>query len=304
MNIKALRTFSMIIGKGTLTAAAEVLCISESAASRQISVLESELGFKLFSREKRNLRPTHEGAEFYREVERILYSLEGLPEIARSIRKGRKSTLRLVTVPRLVRHIISPVVKRMCEETPELNIKIDVQGMRYLQRWIAGFQFHLGLGRLPAENPAIKVHPFFSLPTMVLMPRGHRLANRSELTLEDLHNEPIITLLQETLLRKNLEQIYQAAGLPLPYFQAEVATAHQAACIVATGLGVTVADPLVAHNLGTDELDMVPLKTDLRHDYAFFEPANTPLTANGQLFIDYVKEESTSYLQRYGYDHM
>ena len=102
--------------------------------------LKANSVLNFFSRKKRQLLPTPEGTEFYKEVERILYGLEGLPEIARTIRRGGKSTLRLVTVPSMVRHVVSPIVKNMCEDNPELNVKVDVQGMRYLQRWIAGFQ--------------------------------------------------------------------------------------------------------------------------------------------------------------------
>ena len=300
MNIKSLRIFTMIMEKGTLSAAADTLCLSESAASRQLSILENTLGFKLFSREKRQLLPTTEGKAFYHEVEKILYSLEGLPEIAQSIKQGTKSNLRLVTIPRLVRHIVSPVVSQMCNANQDLNIKIDVQGMRYVQRWIVGQQFHLGLGRLPAVNPAIRVEPFCSLPTMVLMAKGHPLSNRSELTIQELQQEPVITLLKGTLLRKNLEDIYQQAGYNL-HPCIEVATADHAACIVAAGLGITIADPLVAHNLGTDDICMVPLKTSMRHDFAFYLPVDGCIPKNGKIFIDNVIKVAKDYMNKHNF---
>ena len=111
----------------------------------------------------------------------------------------------------------------------------------------------------------------------------------------------MVSLLQDTLLRKNMEQIYLKQGLPLPDLSAEVVTAHHAACIVASGLGVMIGDPLIAHNLGTNELAVVPLKTDLRHEYAFFEPVNIKRSDNVQKFTDGVKSVTNDFIRTHGY---
>ncbi|WP_062269227.1 LysR family transcriptional regulator [Endozoicomonas arenosclerae] len=300
MNLKALQLFSSIMSLGTLTRAAEAHFLSESAASRQLSVLETELGFKLFSREKRSLIPTPQGRKFYLEAERILYGLNDLPDIAQAIKREQKSSLRLISIPRLVRQIVSPAVARFCHEDPELQVKVDVQAMRYLQRWVAGFQFHIGLGRLPAEHPAIVTRKFCSLPTMVVLPRGHRLANRSELTLDDLEGESVVSLLKDTHLRKNIDSIYQAEGKTLRA-SVEVSSSYNAGCIVASGFGITIGDPFVAHSLGDGELVHVPLKTDFRYDFAFFEPAQGELSDTTKLFMKHVEEVAQEYMKRNGF---
>ncbi len=299
MNLKALQIFATVINKGTLAKAAEKHHLSESAASRQITVLEAELGFQLFSREKRNLRPTPEGEAFYKEAQRILYSLEELPEIAKSIKHSTHSSLRLIVVPRLVRHIIAPAIARMSQEDQELKTNVDGQAMRYVERWVAGFQFHLGVGGIPAEHPAITTRKFCSLPTVVVLPKGHRLSKRSELEIGDLEDEPFVaTLLKQTALGRNIANFFHAVGRK-PNPKIEVATSFHACSIVATGFGYTIADPLAAHNVGHDELDIVPLKTDYRFEFAFFEPKGILLTEPAKRFMTHIEQVTEEYIRRY-----
>ena len=296
-NLKALQIYTSIMELGTLSKAAEAHFLSESAASRQIATLENQIGFKLFSREKRQLIPTRQGREFHKEAQRIIYGLQELPDILENIKRHSRTQLRIITIPRLIRQIVSPAVARACSQQPELKINVDVQPMRYLQRWVAGFQFHLGLGRLPAQHPDIVTRPFCSLPAVAILPANHRLARRSELTLDELKDEKLVcTFLQQTLLGRNIVSIYQQQGLH-PEPAVEVASSFHACSIVASGFGFTIADPLAAHDMG-DAVALVPISTGFRYDFAFFEPL---LTKNDQVvrqFKQQIQEVTAEYIQR------
>ena len=285
---------------GTLAKAADYHCLSVSAASRQISVLEDELGMPLFTRHQRNLIPTVEGNLFYKKSQRILNGLNELPVIAQNIRQEQESNLRLITVPRAVRHIVSPAVATMYQDYPDMNMHIDVQAMRYIQRWIADFRFNLGIGRLPIEHPGVIASTFCSLPTVVALHPEHRLAYCSELTLSDLEGEPMIGLLKDTLLGKNTADIFAAGGHVVQPV-VEVASSFQACSIVASGFGYTIGDPLSTDSLGEGQLALVPLKTDFRFEFAFIEPVDVPLSPSARLFKEYVREATEQYLKQHDY---
>ncbi|AMO57427.1 hypothetical protein GZ77_15400 [Endozoicomonas montiporae] len=295
-NLKALQIFASIMEQGTLSKAAEMHFLSESAASRQIASLENQMGFKLFSREKRQLIPTVQGREFHKEAQRIIYGLQELPDILDNIKRQCSPQLRIITVPRLIKQIVSPAVARICSQNTDLKINVDVQPMRYLQRWVAGFQFHLGLGRLPARHPDIVTRAFCSLPAVAVLPKGHKLSGKSELTLTDLHGEKLVcTYLKQTLLGRNIASIYQQQGLQ-PEPAVEVASSFHACSIVATGFGFTIADPLAAHDMGSDVIQ-IPIKTDFRYDFAFFEPHLTRDDPVVRQFKHQVEEVTAEYLQ-------
>ena len=96
MNIKGLRAFQKIMETGTLSAAAKALNVSESALSRQLSLLEAELGLTLFSRDKRRLVATNEGEQFFREAERILDAIAQVPQLVRDIKTSNLSRMRII----------------------------------------------------------------------------------------------------------------------------------------------------------------------------------------------------------------
>ena len=98
MNLKALSAFCQIQRQGSLSAAAQAMNLSQPAVSRLVSGLEHEIGFALFHRDKRALRPTDEGRRFQREAERILAGIEQLGGIARDIRRGGGQSLRVVAL--------------------------------------------------------------------------------------------------------------------------------------------------------------------------------------------------------------
>ena len=101
MNIKGLQVYSRIMATGTLAAAAKSLNASESATSRQLSLLEATLGLQLFTREKRRLVPTPEGEAFYREAERILDSIEQIPALVQTIKNAPTHKIQIILMPRM-----------------------------------------------------------------------------------------------------------------------------------------------------------------------------------------------------------
>ncbi|MET4695368.1 DNA-binding transcriptional LysR family regulator [Endozoicomonas sp. NE40] len=123
----------------------------------------------------------------------------------------------------------------------------------------------------------------------------------SELTLEDLYGEKLVcTYLKQTLPGRNIASIYQQQGMQ-PEPTVEVASSFHACSIVASGFGFTIADPLAAHDMGNDVVQ-VPVKTEFRYDFAFFEPVQTRNDPMVVQFKQRVKEVTAEYRQRCGFN--
>ncbi len=76
MNFKGLEALRAFMEGGSLNQAAERLHRTQPQVSRLLAALEDELGFPLFSRNKRRLVPTPEAREFYAQIEHALYCLD------------------------------------------------------------------------------------------------------------------------------------------------------------------------------------------------------------------------------------
>lgn len=272
MNIKALRAFRATFSEGSLIAASRILYLSQPAVSRLISTLEAELKLTLFDRSGRNLTPTPEGLAFYREAGRILDNLDEIPRIAAEIRAGRSETLRIVTMPRIAQSLSAPAVARFLRANPDTNVSLDVRARREAGKWLAGRAYDIGIGVLPVDHPGTVTRPLLRVRAQVVLPRNHPLACRQELTAEALAQDSVIRLMHGLLLQEQLDDIFNSAGIT-PQQTCEVAASQLACALVAEGTVITIADELVAAQVDSANLALVPVVPQRWMTFGLLYPA-------------------------------
>ncbi len=260
MNIKALRAFRNAFSEGSIAAASEVMHLSQPAISRLISSLEAELHLQLFDRSRRSLTPTAEGIAFYREAGRILDNLDEVPRIAGEIRAGRTASLRIVTMPRIAQFLTAPAVAQFVIENPKVNVSLDVRARREAGKWLAGREYDIGIGALPVRHPDIRTEPLVRVRALAILPKKHPLANKSEVTADQLVNDTVFRLMHGLLLRDQLDDTFNSAGVT-PLQTHEVSSSQLACALVAEGGGITIADEMVTAPFG-DEVTKVPIKPE------------------------------------------
>jgi DNA-binding transcriptional LysR family regulator len=111
--------------------------------------------------------------------------------------------------------------------------------------WIAGHQFDLGVVALPIDVPGVKSQPFASVPVLAGLPVAHPLARKRRLKAEDFVGQPFIALRPYTLLRQLVYEVFSELNPPLA-IRAETSSGLSACQMVAKGLGITLADALIA----------------------------------------------------------
>ncbi|WP_028117793.1 LysR family transcriptional regulator [Ferrimonas senticii] len=291
MNLKSLRIFAAIMEDGSLKHAAERFALSESAASRQLKALERHLQITLFERQVRQLIPTAAAFALNDELSRALTTLDGLPQLAQSL-KQQKTTIKLVSVARIVRTLVAPVVAQLTQQSPHLQLQLDVQTMRHARRWIARREYDLAIGRSSVEHPELLRVPFCACRPVVVLAKTHPLANVSELTLAQLQTQPYIApSLNETQLGRDIEQLCQQQQINLiPTI--ETVSTHAACAIVEHGLGFTITDQLGALNEAKPQLVAVPLRSDFRFEFAFYLHKSDKHNPNVQQLIAMIREQA------------
>ena len=275
MNIKALRAFRATLSEGSLAAASRVLNLSQPAVSRLISGLEGELRLTLFDRSKRNLTPTPEGFAFFREAGRILDNLDEVPRIAAEIRAGRTEKLRVVAMPRVAQALASPAVAKFVQQFPGIGVRLDVRARREAGKWLAGREYDIGIGALPVDHPDIRTELLLRVRAQAIVSIDHPLANSTEISVDDLDGEPMIRLMHGLLLRDQLDDMFQSAGLT-PKPSCEVASSALACALVADGGGVTIADELVAAQVDANRIRLIPITPERWMSFGLLFPIKTP----------------------------
>ncbi len=118
-----LQAFEAIARLGSVSRAADELCLTQGAVSRQLQALETLLTVQLFRRSKKRLLLTQAGAGYLHDV-KVGLGLLGEATDALLSTQGRGGTLRLATLPTFGAKWLVPRLRRFCEEHPHITLDL------------------------------------------------------------------------------------------------------------------------------------------------------------------------------------
>lgn len=193
MEIRVLRYFIEIAREGSMTAAAEVLHVSQSALSKQMKELENELGKKLFRRGSRSVSLTDEGILLRRRAEDILDMVDKTADEFKAIDDLQGGDVYLGCAESYLISCVAQKIKKFKTRYPLFRYHI-ISGDRtvVLDRLDRGL---LDFG-VVVEMPDIDRYQYLELPGVdtwgVIMPKAHPLAKNKTIHVEDLYGEELI----------------------------------------------------------------------------------------------------------------
>jgi LysR family transcriptional regulator for metE and metH len=178
---------------GTLTKAANALCLSQSALSHQIRYLEQKLGVDIWLKEGRRLRLTKAGSLLLDTADRILPMLQQCERTLKAYADGQKGVLRLGVECFPCYEWLTGVMAAYLKSNPEVDVDI-FQRFRF-----SGFEgllnFHIDMLITPdrVDHPGLSYNALFEYELMLLVAQSHPLASRDWVTPEQLAAEVLIT---------------------------------------------------------------------------------------------------------------
>lgn len=193
MEIRVLRYFIEIAREGSMTAAADVLHVSQSALSKQMKELENELGKKLFRRGSRSVSLTDEGILLRRRAEDILDMVDKTTDEFKAIDDLQGGDVYLGCAESYLISSVAQKIKKFKSRYPLFRYHI-ISGDRtvVLDRLDRGL---LDFG-VVVEMPSLDRYQYLELPGVdtwgVIMPQEHPLAKNKTIHAEDLYGEELI----------------------------------------------------------------------------------------------------------------
>ncbi|MNS59880.1 HTH-type transcriptional activator CmpR [compost metagenome] len=298
MRLNRLQALRAVLETGSVTEAARRIHRTQPQISRLISALEEEVGFSLFLRQGRGLIPTQECLRFYDGTRHILAGFEEVSRIADSIRNQQDAWLRILTQPYFAYSVTPSAIAEFSRSHPRVRISLEVRSRVDVGLWMSGQQFDLGLAALPIDFPGIRSRQFADVRLVIAMPEGHRLAAKAVLTPEDIKDEPFIALRPFTLLRQRTDDLMEKHRLPLRLVM-ETSSGQSACQLAALGVGIALADPILAANVpGIVLRDFEPR---LSIPYGFLLPSSYAPSEQARefarLFVRIVKETAPDRVQ-------
>ena len=290
MNLKALRLFREIVLTGSLVDASSALNVSTSAASRLLSLLESELGLTLFRRERRQLTLTPDGDALYRRLSQTLDGLEEIPALARDIRDRSHERLSIVAAAPIAATLVSPAFAILRRSHDDFRASLNVETRFDIESKVAARGYNLGLISLPVENAILDlaVEPFLKARVEVLLHRDHSLATRETLCVEDIADAAFVALRPRQRWRDRLDEVLGETGRQ-PALVVETSSTLMTLQLVRDGLGISLADRTTLQLHPDDEAVLRPLRPTRWITYAAIH-AHGPRAPFAAPFLDAVSE--------------
>ena len=192
VNLRFLRTFVAIADSNGFGRAATRLNLTQSAASRQIHALESELGVRLFDRIGRRIKLTSEGENLLVRSRRLLSDAESFAERAGALKSGQTGLLRVGAAPQIIENLLADFMQRYRKRHPGIERHlVEDQGARLPARLEAG-DMHVAL--LPDSDDRFFRQPLFPMLVVAVVHEDHRFARRAALDVADFADEPLLRL--------------------------------------------------------------------------------------------------------------
>lgn len=249
---------------------AQSLYTSQPGISKQIRLLEDELGVEVFSRSGKHLtRITPAGEAILRIAGEILRKVDSIKQVAQEFSDESKGSLSIATTHTQARYALPRVIQDFITRFPEVSLHMHQGTPIQISEMAADgtVDFAIATEALELFGDLIMM-PCYIWNRAVVVPKNHPLTQVSQLTLEDLARQPLVTYTFGFTGRSKLDDAFLNAGLsPKVVFTA--ADADVIKTYVRLGLGVGIVAKMACND---NDPDLVAL--DASH---LFEPSVTKI---------------------------
>ena len=245
-----------------VSATAQSLYTSQPGISKQIRLLEDELGVEIFSRSGKHLtRVTPAGEAILKTAGEILRKVESIKQVAQEFSNERKGTLSIATTHTQARYALPATIQAFMARYPEVSLHMHQGTPMQISELAADgtVDFAIATEALELFSDLIMM-PCYRWNRAIIVPKNHPLAQLDRLTLEDVAAHPLVTYVFGFTGRSKLDEAFMAKGL-VPKVVFTAADADVIKTYVRLGLGIGI----VAKMAVDPELDDDLVALDASH---------------------------------------
>ncbi|MBD8874392.1 LysR family transcriptional regulator [Rhodanobacter sp. DHB23] len=237
---KQLRAFVATVKLGTLSRAAEALYLSQPSVSLQLQALERELGATLLERRRRRINLTDAGEALYELARPLVEGWENLDRDFQARVQGLTAgRLTIAAGTSTIQYLLPELVRRYRERYPAVHLQLanvtGKDGMAMLREDKADF----AVGSMLDVPHDIAWAPVRQYDPMLILPPGHPLAEKAEVTLADLSPYGLILPPQRLSTYRQVDLVFQQNQVPYQV-AIEVGGWDVIKEYVAMGLGISI----------------------------------------------------------------
>lgn len=259
MELRTLRYFIAVVETGSLSAASQVVRVSQPSLSRQLAALEKELGTGLFDRTARGLTPNSAGRHFLSIAADLVQRADLAMRVMKSEARKELLPLTVACPAATVTHVIAPFMAATGASIGDALIRDPAESYAAVRRGESDMAVSTLLPEPDTDSLLLQ-----QIPVFIQVPPQHPLAAKTRVDVTDTRGHRLILMGRKSAVRAATEAAFRRAGVHLDSFD-EPESSSMAQAMAATGRGACILldDPqfgLVSRPLTCDgEAVTIPL---------------------------------------------
>jgi LysR family transcriptional regulator, transcription activator of glutamate synthase operon len=289
MELRQLKYFIEVARLEHFSKAAETLHVAQSALSRQIGLLEKELGVELFEREGRNVKLSPIGKLFADQAIIALKAVDNATQLIDEYLDPEHGTIRIGFPSSIASSTLPTIISAFTKEHPDVRFHLRQGSYGFLTEGIKNREIDLAfIGPVPDHDPDVHSDILFSEHFVALLPETHPLSENSSLSLYQLERDSFVLFPQGFVLRKMVvDACYEAGFRPFIPFEGEDLDAIKG--LVTSGIGVTLLpETTLYENMPSGTIKLKISHPEVKRTVGIMIPNNRQLSPSEKLFYEFV----------------
>lgn len=266
--LSQLEAFVAVARRGTISAAAEALYISQPALTARIQALERAVGSELFARGRHGSRLTEAGRAFEPHAERALTAVGRGREAVAEVASGSGGRLTIGAAPAVSTYVLPNMLHRFQADHPAVRLSVRSGHSEDVLQMVVRQEVEIGLMR-PIQHADVVSSLLYEDELVLVVHRGHPFASSGQIRLKDMSTEHLILFDLTSSYHELTSSLFRQAGIA-PRGYLEVDNIDAAKRMVEQRLGIALLPrTAVQAEIGTARLfpvkisDMTPVKRQI-----------------------------------------
>jgi DNA-binding transcriptional LysR family regulator len=298
MNLNQLKIFYMAAKHGSLSAAAEAMCITQPAVTKGIQRLQEYYEIKLFNRFGKKMVLTDAGEVLYGIAESIFEMENQAEESLRDFQQRKRGFIRILSSESFGSYYLPFIINRFSKANPGIRISVDLLPTEQIVEKTAALSNDLGFISYPVPHKKLFMREILEDSYQIIVPPGHPFALKAVIEPEDLAGQPVIAHEKGSAPRKSTEEFAGKHNINLT-IPLELSNNEAIKTAVEEGVGIAIITRrVVSKEIEMGKLRAIPLSDPaMTRKFYLIHHKDKYLSRPLQSLIDMVDHWASEYSQ-------
>lgn len=289
VTLRQLRSFEAVARLRNFSRAAEELHVTQPTVSKQIRLLQEQVGLPLVEQIGKKIFLTQAGEHLYATCADWLDTWGRFEQTIADLKGVKQGRLRIAAVT-TAKFFMPRILGPFCSTYPGIDISLEVVNRDRVLERLSRNEDDLYIMGVPPDGLDIACEPFLENPLVVLAPRSHPLARRKRIPFTALANEPFILRERGSGTRLTVERVFQEHEVPLR-IRMELGSNEAIKQAVAGGLGMAVlSQSAVGGDLAHDDVTILNVQGfPIRRYWYVVRPSSKKVSVVAHTFLDFLR---------------